>query len=135
MFSKVDLTLQDKSVTSSSQHYANKSYLEKLLGNGESAKKTYARTSGWLRDSDFPKPEPTRAEAMKEKKVNELIDQYPCIPYQPDFEKGLCTTEYFDLYRSLNQLSAKPNLDVTLAEKNGYTIHGMNFAADSSDRL
>ena len=280
MFSKVDLTLQDKSVTSSSQHYAYKSYLEKLLGYGESAKKTYARTSGWLRDSDFSKPDPTRAEAMKEKTVIELIDrlhidlccqervmlngvqikislqanrpsfyfqatskdtviskvkfehvalfvkhievsemqasehraqllkgpalypisrneirqfvlskgeqnrsldnvvqgqlprrlfvmlvknaaengdiqsnpfnfehfklnflacylngdQYPCIPYQPDFEKGLCTREYFDLYRSLNQLSAKPNLDVTLAEfKNGFTIYGMNFAADSSD--
>ena len=42
MFSKVNFTLQDKSVTSSSQHYANKSYLEKLLGYGESAKKTYA---------------------------------------------------------------------------------------------
>ena len=31
--------------------------------------------SGWLRDSDFPKPDPTRAEAMKKKTVNKLIDR------------------------------------------------------------
>lgn len=282
MFSKVDMTLQDKSITSSSQHYAYKSYMEKLLGYGEDAKETYARTAGWMRDSDFSKPDARRAAAMKEKTTIELMDrlhldlcsqerlmlngvqikislqthrpsfyfqassktdsiskvtfehvalfakhvevsemqasahrasllkspalypisrneirqfvlskgeqnrsldnvvqgqlprrlfvmlvknaaengdislnpfnfehfnlnflacylngdQFPGIPYQPDFSKGICSREYFDLFRSLNQLSAKPNLDIKLDEfKNGFTIYGINFAADSSDPI
>lgn len=282
MFSKVDMTMQDKSVTSSSQHYAYKSYLEKLLGYGDSAKKTYAKTAGWFRDTDFSKPDAKRAEAMKEKTTIELIDrlhldlcsqerlilngvqmkislqthrpsfyfqatskttsiskvnfehvalfvkhvevsemqatahrslllkspalypisrneirqfvlskgeqhrsldnvvqgqlprrvfvmlvknaaengeltlnpfnfehfklnflacylngdQYPGIPYQPDYTKSIFAREYFDLYRSLNQLTAKPNLDVTLEEfKNGFTVYGINFASDSSDPI
>ena len=280
MFAKCDMTLQDRSVTSSSQHYAYKSYVEKLLGYGSEAKKTYSRTAGWMRDTAFDVPDATRKAAMPEKTTIELIDrlhldlcsqdrvllngvqvklslqtnrpsfyfhaskkeisiskvtfehvalfvkhvevsemqanahraallkgpllwpisrneirqfvlskgeqnrsldnvvqgqlprrmfvmlvknaaengditlnpfnfqhfklnflacylngdQYPAIPYQPDYEKGLCVREYFDLYRSLNQLTAKPNLDITLAEfKSGFTIYGINFAADSSD--
>ena len=280
MFAKVDVTLQDKTVTPSSQYYAYKSYLEKLLGFGKRAKDTYLRTSGWMRDTGFAAPDAARAAAMAKDSTIELIDklhidllaqdrlllngiqlklslqtnrpsfyfhaskkeisiskitfehvalyvkhveisdlafndirasilknpivypisrneirqfvlskgelnrsldnvvqgqlprrlfimlvknaaengdislnpfnfehfklnylacflngdQYPCIPYQPDFTKNQCVREYFDLFRSLNQLNAKPNLDITLSEFiSGFTIYGVNFAADASD--
>ena len=282
MFSKVELTLQDKCVTSSSQYYAYKAYLEKLLGFGADAKKTYARAAGWIKDSadNLNSPDNTRATAYKDKTTIELIDrlhldlcaqerlllpgvqiklslqtnkpsfyfhssnqavtvksikfehvalfikqvevsdmqanahradllrspalypisrneirqfvlsvgeqnrsldnvcqgqlprrmfvmivknaaengdismnpynfehfklsylaayvngdQQPCIPYTPNFPKNLCIREYFELFRSLNQLSAKPNLDITLAQfMAGHTIYGINLTTDASD--
>jgi hypothetical protein len=280
LFSKVDMTLNERTVTSSSQHYAFKAYLEKLLGYSGDAKKTYARTAGWLKDSDPTVPDAGRMAAFPADKTIELMDrlhidacsqerlllngvqiklslqtnrpsfyihssnnavkvksvtfehvalfvkhvevsemqanahraallkspalypisrneirqfvlsigesnrsldnvvvgqlprrlfivlvrnaaengdismnpynfesnklnflavyvngdQQPAIPYQPDFTNNQCTREYFDLFRSLNQLNAKPNLDITLPEyQKGYTIYGINLSPDSSD--
>ena len=282
MFSKVELTLQDKCVTSSSQYYAYKAYLEKLLGFGSEAKKTYARTAGWIKESgdNMGVPDKDRAAAFKEKTTIELIDrlhldmcaqerllipgvqiklslqtnkpnfyihstnqavtvksvkfehvalflkqvevsdlqanahradllrspalypisrnevrqfvlstgeqnrsldnvvqgqlprrlfvmmvknaaengditmnpfnfehfklnylaayvngeQQPCIPYTPNYTKSIYAREYFELFRSLNQLSAKPNLDVTMAQfLAGNTIYGINLTTDASD--
>lgn len=280
MFAKVDMTIQDKTVTSSSQHYGYKSMLEKLIGYGRTAKETFAQTAGWERDQNPAKPDPERAARYPPNKTIELLDrlhidlcsqerlmlnavqikislqtnrpsfyihcekagasveevtfehvalfvkhvevsemqlqmhksgmqrspalypicrneirqfvlstgeqhrsldnviqgqlprrifvmlvknaaengslehnpfnfqhfklnylacylngdQFPSIPYQPDFENSLCTREYFDLFRSLNQLLAHPSLDITLAEfQAGSTIYGINFTPDMSD--
>ena len=278
MFGKVEMTLQDKCVTSSSQYYAYKSYLEKLLGFGSEAKNTYARTAGWIAGKQSA-PEAARATAFAADTTIDLIDrlhldmcaqerllmpgiqiklslqanrpsfyfhstndqvtakvkfehvalfikhvevsdaqanahrasllrspalypisrneirqfvlsageqnrsldnvvqgqlprrmfvmlvknaaengdikespfyfqhyklnyiaayvngeQIPSIPYTPNHTSKLCVREYFELFRSLNQLNAKPNLDVTYAQfLDGHTIYGMNLTTDASD--
>ena len=61
-------------------------------------------------------------------------EQIPSIPYTPNHTSKLCVREYFELFRSLNQLNAKPNLDVTYAQfLDGHTIYGMNLTTDASD--
>jgi len=65
LFTKIEMTLQDKIVTSSSQHYPYRAYIEKLLGTKSEAKNTYLRCAGWLKDSEFTVPNMDRLNYVK----------------------------------------------------------------------
>lgn len=47
MISKVDLVLQDKNITPSSQYYSYRAYFEKTLGYSKDARETFLRSAGW----------------------------------------------------------------------------------------
>ena len=51
MFSQVETSLNERLVTSSSNTYAYRSYLEALLSYGESAKKSFLTASLWYKDT------------------------------------------------------------------------------------
>lgn len=52
LFSQVDVTLQGKSVVSTTNHYAYKAYIQSLLKYGAGAKKSQLVTQLWLADTE-----------------------------------------------------------------------------------
>ena len=75
LFDKVDVTLQDKIISSTSQFYPYRAYFEKLLGYSDSAKKTYMRGCLWSRDTDFTKQDDKRATLFQPTSSIELFDR------------------------------------------------------------
>lgn len=53
IFQRVDLEMNGKLVTATSQHYPYRSYLEVLLNYDRNAMNTHLVDSGWLKDTDF----------------------------------------------------------------------------------
>jgi len=60
--------------------------------------------------------------------------QYPMRAYQPDFDNGLYTREYIELFRTMNQFGSDVRMTFSLSEyAKGRTIFGFNFSPDLSD--
>jgi hypothetical protein len=60
--------------------------------------------------------------------------QYPTRAYQQDFDNGLYTREYIELFRTMNQLGSDVLMTFSLSEyAKGRTIIGFNFSPDLSD--
>ena len=61
-------------------------------------------------------------------------DNYPSIPYRPDFERKLCAREYRDLFNGLNQVGVRPVPSITYESFiDGSTLFVFNFSPDLSD--
>lgn len=53
LFQRIDLELNGKLVTATSQHYPYRAYLETLLNYDDNAMRTHLQGVGWERDTDF----------------------------------------------------------------------------------
>ena len=72
LIQRCDLELNGKLVTTSSQHYSYRSYLEVLLNYDTHAMDTYLKSCGWLKDTDFKVSE-NRAKLVDDDGVVDLF--------------------------------------------------------------